>query len=152
MWTDESRTTEAARFHYPRQQVEPFLCIADFFRPWRGPDGEPGEVDYAAFHIVTMGSAVSEQTARLFAANEYQQYLLLHGLGVEMAEALAEYWHKRHPRGVGLRRRGRPDASAGCSASSTAAAATRGATRPAPTSRTTPRSPGCSAPTASASR
>ena len=70
--------------------VEPFLCIADFFRPI-----DSGEADYACFHIVTMGSAVSEETARLFAANEYQRYLLLHGLGVEMAEALAEYWHKR---------------------------------------------------------
>ena len=57
-----------------------------------------------------------------------------------------------HPRGVGLRRRGRPVARPACSASSTAAAATRGATRPAPTSRTTPRSPSCSTPTASASR
>ena len=90
VWTDESRSTEAARFHYPRQRVEPFLCIADFFRPV-----ESDEPDYAAFHIVSMGSAVSEETARLFAANEYQRYLLLHGLGVEMAEALAEYWHKR---------------------------------------------------------
>jgi 5-methyltetrahydrofolate--homocysteine methyltransferase len=89
-WTDESRTTEAARFHYPRQKADPFLCIADFFRPI-----DSGEVDYAAFHIVTMGSAVSEETARLFAADEYQQYLLLHGLGVEMAEALAELWHQR---------------------------------------------------------
>jgi 5-methyltetrahydrofolate--homocysteine methyltransferase len=90
VWSDESRRTEAARFRFPRQQVEPFLCIADFFRPVQS-----GEPDYAAFHIVTMGSAVSEETARLFAANEYQRYLLLHGLGVEMAEALAEYWHKR---------------------------------------------------------
>ncbi|MGH9138545.1 MAG: methionine synthase [Acidimicrobiales bacterium] len=95
VWTDESRTTEAARFHYPRQKVEPFLCIADFFRPLDPGDGDSGELDYACFHIVTMGAAVSEETARLFAANEYQQYLLLHGLGVEMAEALAEYWHKR---------------------------------------------------------
>ena len=54
-----------------------------------------GETDYAAFHIVTMGNAVSEATAELFAANRYQDYLLLHGLGVEMAEALAEYWHLR---------------------------------------------------------
>ena len=90
VWTDETRSTEAARFHYPRQKVEPFLCIADMFRPI-----ESGEIDYACFHIVTMGSAVSEETARLFAANEYQRYLLLHGLGVELAEALAEYWHKR---------------------------------------------------------
>ena len=90
IWTDESRTEEAARFHYPRQKAAPFLCIADFFRPV-----ESGEVDYAAFHIVTMGAAVSEATAKLFADNEYQQYLLLHGLGVEMAEALAEHWHRR---------------------------------------------------------
>ncbi len=90
VWSDDSRTTEAARFTYPRQRQAPFLCIADFFRPL-----ESGEVDYAAFHIVTMGGVVSEEAARLFAANEYQQYLLLHGLGVEMAEALAEYWHRR---------------------------------------------------------
>jgi len=90
VWTDESRTTEAARFTYPRQRQAPFLCIADFFRPL-----ESGEVDYASFHIVTMGGVVSEEAARLFVANEYQQYLLLHGLGVEMAEALAEYWHRR---------------------------------------------------------
>ena len=84
-----------------------------------------------------MGPAVSEATAKLFADDKYQEYLLLHGLGVEMAEALAELWHKRIRDGVGLRRRGRPDASAASSASSTAAAATPGATRPAPTSRTT---------------
>ena len=54
-----------------------------------------GEADYAAFHIVTMGGAVSEATAELFAENRYQEYLLLHGLGVEMAEALAELWHRR---------------------------------------------------------
>jgi 5-methyltetrahydrofolate--homocysteine methyltransferase len=90
IWSDASRTTEACRFRYPRQHAAPFLCIADFFRPV-----ESGEADYAAFHIVTMGAAVSEATAALFANDEYQQYLLLHGLGVEMAEALAEYWHHR---------------------------------------------------------
>jgi 5-methyltetrahydrofolate--homocysteine methyltransferase len=90
IWTDETRTTERMRFSYPRQKVEPYLCIADFFRPI-----DSGEIDYAAFHIVTMGEAVSERAAELFAANEYQKYLELHGIGVEMAEALAEYWHKR---------------------------------------------------------
>jgi 5-methyltetrahydrofolate--homocysteine methyltransferase len=95
VWADESRAGELARFHYPRQSGSPFLCIADFFRPLVAPDGGRGEVDFAAFHIVSMGSTVSEETARLFAANEYQEYLLLHGLGVEMAEALAEYWHHR---------------------------------------------------------
>jgi 5-methyltetrahydrofolate--homocysteine methyltransferase len=97
IWTDESRSAELARFHYPRQKKEPHLCIADFFRPLRPEPGSDalGDVDYAAFHIVTMGSAVSERTAELFAADKYQDYLLLHGIGVEMAEALAELWHRR---------------------------------------------------------
>jgi 5-methyltetrahydrofolate--homocysteine methyltransferase len=95
VWSDESRTAALGRFHYPRQHVEPFLCIADFFRPRVMPDGSDGEVDFAAFHIVTMGAPVSEAAAELFAANEYQRYLLLHGIGVEMAEALAELWHRR---------------------------------------------------------
>ena len=90
VWTDESRSTEACRFHYPRQQQAPYMCISDFFRP-----RESEELDYAAFHIVTMGQPVSEAAARLFENNEYQQYLILHGIGVEMAEALAEYWHHR---------------------------------------------------------
>lgn len=89
VWSDESRISELARFTYPRQSTAPFMCIADFFRTV-----ENG-LDYAAFHIVTMGEAVSVEAARLFAANEYQQYMIIHGLGVEMAEALAELWHKR---------------------------------------------------------
>ncbi|MGE3622173.1 MAG: vitamin B12 dependent-methionine synthase activation domain-containing protein, partial [Acidimicrobiia bacterium] len=90
IWTDETRSAERVRFHYPRQTKAPFYCIADFFRP---ADGD--QVDYAAFHIVTMGPAVSEATAKLFADDRYQEYLMLHGLGVEMAEALAELWHRR---------------------------------------------------------
>ena len=90
VYTDDTRTKEQCRFHYPRQHEAPFLCIADFFR-----SVESGEKDYAAFHIVTMGSPVSEKAAELFEQNRYQDYLVLHGLGVEMAEALAEYWHHR---------------------------------------------------------
>jgi 5-methyltetrahydrofolate--homocysteine methyltransferase len=90
IWSDEVRSEELARFTFPRQVKAPFLCIADFYRPISEPD-----VDYAAFHIVTMGSAVSDAAAKLFAEDRYQDYLHLHGLGVEMAEALAELWHKR---------------------------------------------------------
>ena len=89
IWTDETRSSERMRFPFPRQNKAPYLCIADFFRP--GDD----EVDYAAFHIVTMGERISKRTAELFAGDKYQEYLYLHGIGVEMAEALAEYWHKR---------------------------------------------------------
>ena len=91
IWTDETPHDRADALRATRARTrQPYLCIADFFRPV-----ESGEVDYAAFHIVTMGAAVSERTAELFAADKYQDYLLLHGLGVEMAEALAEYWHHR---------------------------------------------------------
>ncbi|WP_419919854.1 methionine synthase [Candidatus Poriferisocius sp.] len=90
VWESPDRGAELCRFRYPRQPRDPFLCIADFFRPAAGD-----EVDYAAFHIVTMGAEVSRATAKLFNDNRYQEYLLLHGLGVEMAEALAEYWHHR---------------------------------------------------------
>jgi 5-methyltetrahydrofolate--homocysteine methyltransferase len=95
VWSDESRTAELTRYSFPRQSSEPWLCIADFFRPLTNPDGSRGEVDYAAFHIVSMGHAVSERAAELFAADRYQDYLMLHGIGVEMAEALAELWHRR---------------------------------------------------------
>jgi 5-methyltetrahydrofolate--homocysteine methyltransferase len=87
---DEGRTTETARFTFPRQRQAPFYCIADFFRPVDSPDE-----DYASFMLVTMGSRVSERCQELFADNRYHDYLLLHGLGVEMAEALAELWHRR---------------------------------------------------------
>jgi 5-methyltetrahydrofolate--homocysteine methyltransferase len=90
LWTDETRQAERARLSFPRQRKAPFLCIADFFRP-----ASSAEIDVAAFHIVTVGPAVSEATAKLFADDRYQEYLLLHGLGVEMAEALAELWHRR---------------------------------------------------------
>jgi len=90
VWADDSRETELTRFQFPRQKKSPWLCIADFFRP-----ADAGEPDYAAFHLVTMGPEVSAETARLFAENRYSEYLHLHGLGVEMAEALAEYWHRR---------------------------------------------------------
>jgi len=90
LYGDDTRLSEVARFTFPRQHVDPFLCIADFFRPVDSDD-----LDYASFMLVTMGSRVSERCQELFAENRYTDYLLLHGLGVEMAEALAEMWHRR---------------------------------------------------------
>ncbi|MBM3657972.1 MAG: methionine synthase [Actinobacteria bacterium] len=90
VWTDDDRRTERLRFHFPRQRKDRFLCISDFFRP-----AESGEADYAAFHVVTMGSKATERERELFAADRYQDYLLCHGLSVEMTEALAEHWHRR---------------------------------------------------------
>jgi 5-methyltetrahydrofolate--homocysteine methyltransferase len=90
VWKDETRTQEWMRLAFPRQRKAPFHCIADFFRPV-----DSGETDYAAFHVVTTGPIASAREKELFAANKYQDYLLLHGLSVEMTEALAELWHRR---------------------------------------------------------
>ncbi|MHB8826862.1 MAG: methionine synthase [Acidimicrobiales bacterium] len=90
IYTDDSRSVESTRFHFPRQRVAPYLCIADFFRPTTSPDH-----DYASFMLVTMGPRISARCQELFAENRYTDYLKLHGLGVEMAEALAEMWHHR---------------------------------------------------------
>ena len=81
---------ELLRFKFPRQRKHPYWCLADFWRPvWSGV------VDVAAFSIVTAGRRVSQVAQEWFAGNQYQQYLFLHGLGVETAEALAEYIHKQ---------------------------------------------------------
>ena len=81
---------EVARFTFPRQAREGGLCIADFFR-----DRTANELDVIGLQVVTMGQRASEVAREWFAENRYQDYLYLHGLGVETAEALAEYTHKR---------------------------------------------------------
>jgi 5-methyltetrahydrofolate--homocysteine methyltransferase len=90
VFSDTSRSAEKARFHFPRQREHPYLCIADFFRPVVGP-----QVDYAAFFVATIGAAASQRAHELFAADRYLDYVALHGLSVEMTEALAERWHRR---------------------------------------------------------
>jgi 5-methyltetrahydrofolate--homocysteine methyltransferase len=87
---DPETGNERTRFSFPRQRRDRRLCLADFFRPH-----ESGEVDVVAFQVVTMGRHVSEVTAELFAKDAYREYLELHGLSVQLTEALAEYWHSR---------------------------------------------------------
>jgi len=86
----EDDRREVARFSFPRQNREGGLCIADFFRDVNDP-----ERDVIGLQVVTMGRRASEAAREWFAENRYQDYLYLHGLSVEMAEALAEYAHKR---------------------------------------------------------
>ncbi|MFH8256622.1 methionine synthase [Streptomyces roseolus] len=81
---------ERTRFTFPRQRRGRRLCLADFFRP-----EESGETDVVGLQVVTVGSRIGEATAELFAADSYRDYLELHGLSVQLAEALAEYWHAR---------------------------------------------------------
>ncbi len=92
--------TEAARFRWPRQTRDRRLSLADFFRD----EAEVAEYgpDVIAMQLVTMGSAVARKTAELFEANAYRDYLELHGLSVQLTEALAEYWHDRVRHDLGL--------------------------------------------------
>jgi 5-methyltetrahydrofolate--homocysteine methyltransferase len=93
IYQDDSKT-ERLRFTFPRQPIDQRggqrLCLADYFAP-----KDSGRIDVIAFQLVTMGSRAKEYSAKLFAENNYQEYLLFHGLSVESAEALAEYWHKQ---------------------------------------------------------
>ncbi|MFF3555288.1 methionine synthase [Streptomyces tsukubensis] len=82
--------SERTRFSFPRQRRGRRLCLADFFRP-----EESGQRDVVGFQVVTVGSKIGEATAELFAGDAYRDYLELHGLSVQLAEALAEYWHAR---------------------------------------------------------
>ncbi|MGW7056667.1 methionine synthase [Streptomyces sp. NPDC054887] len=82
--------SERTRFTFPRQRRGRRLCLADFFRP-----EEAGEPDVVGLQVVTVGSRIGEETARLFEADSYRDYLELHGLSVQLAETLAEYWHAR---------------------------------------------------------
>jgi 5-methyltetrahydrofolate--homocysteine methyltransferase len=82
--------SEQVRFTFPRQRRDRRLCLADFFRPQ-----ESGETDVVAFQVATVGRRISEFAAELFARNAYRDYLEVHGLSVQLTEALAEYWHAR---------------------------------------------------------
>ncbi|MEV7354585.1 methionine synthase [Kitasatospora sp. NPDC091276] len=82
--------TERTRFTFPRQRRGRRLCLADFFRP-----EESGVRDVVGLQVVTMGNRISEAANELFADNSYRDYLELHGLSVQLAEALAEFWHAR---------------------------------------------------------
>ena len=86
----DNKGKERTRFTFPRQSRDRRLCISDFFA-----SKESGKTDVVAFHVVTMGSTVSEAAAKLFADNNYREYLELHGLSVQLTEALAEHWHAR---------------------------------------------------------
>ncbi|MFN8103735.1 MAG: methionine synthase [Acidimicrobiia bacterium] len=95
---------EWLRLDFPRQPDERQLCIADFVRPVGSE-----RPDWIGLVVVTMGTRASEVTKELFAANEYKDYLHLHGLSVEMAEALMEYWHRRMREEWGFAEDDRPD-------------------------------------------
>jgi 5-methyltetrahydrofolate--homocysteine methyltransferase len=95
---------ERTRFSFPRQSRDRRLCLADFFAA-----KDSGKTDVVAFHVVTMGNTVSKAANELFAADAYRDYLELHGLSVQLTEALAEHWHARIREEMAVRGDDSPD-------------------------------------------
>jgi 5-methyltetrahydrofolate--homocysteine methyltransferase len=94
---DENGMREIERFHFPRQTEGKRLGIADFFAPI-----ESGKKDVIGMMVVTVGHRASEISRKLFESDNYTEYLYFHGLSVETAEALAEYWHKKMREELGV--------------------------------------------------
>jgi 5-methyltetrahydrofolate--homocysteine methyltransferase len=88
---EDDHTTPRVTFDFPRQDFGDYLCLADYVEPARAGRA----VDYVAFMAVTVGHEVTQACNALRAADKYQDYLFLHGLGVESTEALAEFFHKQ---------------------------------------------------------
>lgn len=88
---------ERCRIAFPRQVSDRRRCIADYFLPLK-----EGRRDVVAFHVVTAGPECSERCQELFKADHYSDYLHFYGLSVETAEALAEYWHRRIRKELGI--------------------------------------------------
>lgn len=97
IYSPQKHDEEAARISFPRQTTDKRRCISDYFLPV-----ESGRRDVVAFHVVTAGAVASEVSQELFRKDQYSDYLHFHGLSVETAEALAEFWHKkiRHELGI----------------------------------------------------
>ena len=88
---------ERVRFTFPRQPANKHLCLADFFA-----SQESGRMDVLGVQLVTVGRRASEYAHELFKSDNYADYLYFHGLSVEAAEALAEFWHKRIREELGI--------------------------------------------------
>jgi 5-methyltetrahydrofolate--homocysteine methyltransferase len=101
---DEDRQTPRLRFSFPRQSGGRRLCLADFFAA-----KDSGRMDVLGCMLVTVGRRASEVTRQLFEEHNYTDYLYLHGLSVESAEALAELWHKRMREELGIAGDDSPD-------------------------------------------
>ncbi len=126
-------------FSFPRQQRSRFLCIADFIQS-REAAKAAGRVDVMPFQLVTMGQPIADFANKLFAEDAYRDYLEVHGIGVQLTEALAEYWHQRVRSELKFGDRSMdsedPEHAQASSTSNTAVRVSPSATAPARTSRT----------------
>lgn len=91
------RPAELVRFTFPRQPKGEYLCLSDYYA-----STESGRMDVTALQIVTVGDKITELCDRLQAEGNYSRAYYVHGLGVSLAEGLAEYANRLVRRGLGL--------------------------------------------------
>ncbi|QLE42849.1 methionine synthase [Nostoc sp. C052] len=97
IYDSENQSQQVTTFEFPRQKSLRRLCIADFFAP-----KESGIIDVFPMQAVTVGEIATEFAQKLFAANQYTDYLYFHGMAVQVAEAVAEWTHARIRRELGF--------------------------------------------------
>jgi len=88
VWADDNRTVERGRLRFPRQRQAPYLCVADYFKP-------PGDPDYAALQMVSIGSKISARMTQGYPGESEQDLAMLRGTATALTAALVEYWHRR---------------------------------------------------------
>jgi 5-methyltetrahydrofolate--homocysteine methyltransferase len=94
---EAGKPREMMRFTFPRQLEGEHVCLADYFTPV-----DSGKMDVAAFQVVTVGQEATERFQRLQDKGEYSEAYFTHGLGVQTAEAAAEYLHRHIRRELGM--------------------------------------------------
>jgi 5-methyltetrahydrofolate--homocysteine methyltransferase len=102
----EDHSKELVRIALPRQTIDNRRCLADYFS-----SVESGRMDVVAFHVVTAGAKASQMCQELFKADDYSDYLHFYGLSVETAEAMAEFWHHRIRKELGINKEDSPEIS-----------------------------------------
>ena len=94
---DPESDTELERLVFPRQPGHDRMSIVDFYRPI-----DSGERDVVALQAVTAGAEVTDVMARLEQEGEFAEQLFTHGLGVQVAEGMAEWLHAEVREALGI--------------------------------------------------
>ncbi|HEX9388758.1 MAG TPA: methionine synthase [Anaerolineales bacterium] len=97
IYNPENLDETLTRFTFPRQPYDEHLALSDYFAPV-----ESGQMDVVAFQVVTVGHEATERFEKLQAANDYTEAYFTHGLGVQTAEATADYLHEHIRREMGI--------------------------------------------------
>jgi 5-methyltetrahydrofolate--homocysteine methyltransferase len=100
LYTDESRSEVLATFHFLRQQIEkpdgtPSWCLADFIAPKTDEASRMTSHDHLGAFAVSSGFGLKEVVEKFKADHDDYNAIMAEALADRLAEAFAEYLHKR---------------------------------------------------------